>query len=307
MPSFSRLAFLWLPGAFAVQSYGGRGAVDSVTESGPHASGAWFQPTYYASGQGYGCLAGHNEGGRHQQVADLDGCKALCINDPLCQSIDYYDSNYGAGSDLCNIGYAQMTDASQITDTLGCNYYSFDRTASEQTAAAVGDPHLTNIYGQRFDLKQPGLHAMLSIPRGAAPHDALLRVNALAIHEGHACSDVYFKTINFTGRWVDAARARDGGSGGDGVGVQHCAAQRPSGSSTGWTTYGAVDLKVVWGRTSGNIVYLNLFVRNLRSTGRAVGGLLGEDDHSAASTPPPSCEKMFSLSVKSASRGLVVN
>merc|ERR1719343_1448385 len=34
-------------------------------------------------------------------------------------------------------------------------------------AGATGDPHMTNILGQRFDLIHPGQHALLQIPKGA--------------------------------------------------------------------------------------------------------------------------------------------
>merc|ERR1712007_364939 len=64
--------------------------------------------------------------------------------------------------------------------------------ATAPAVAAVGDPHMQNILGQRFDLAQPGEHTLLQIPRGASASDALLRVTADAKHEGGACSDMYF-------------------------------------------------------------------------------------------------------------------
>jgi len=102
-------------------------------------SPTWSQPSYYTSGTGYGCCRSNNDGGSFT-VADLDECKTLCINDPSCQSIDYYDENYKNGCCFCNIGYAQMTSASEITGTVGCNYYDFSRAAYDAASTAAPEP-----------------------------------------------------------------------------------------------------------------------------------------------------------------------
>merc|ERR1719188_1444763 len=70
---------------------------------------------------------------------------------------------------------------------------------------ATGDPHLQNILGQRFDIMNPGRYSLLQIPRGASDSDTLLHVQADVNHEGDACSDMYFKTLNITGEWACAA------------------------------------------------------------------------------------------------------
>jgi len=81
--------------------------------------------------------------------------------------------------------------------------------AAANAVAATGDPHMQNIFGQRFDLMQPGKHTLLQIPRAASDSDALLRVMADAEHEGGACADMYFKALNITGEWV-SAHQKDG-------------------------------------------------------------------------------------------------
>ena len=45
-------------------------------------------------------------------------------------------------------------------------------------ASAVGDPHLQNVHGERFDLMKPGKHVLINIPRGMSAENALLRVEA---------------------------------------------------------------------------------------------------------------------------------
>merc|ERR1719310_2407476 len=66
-----------------------------------------------------------------------------------------------------------------------------------------GDPHLQNIFGQRFDLMQPGTHTLMTIPRAVDPlEDALFRVTARADYLGGHCADMYFMELNVTGQWV---------------------------------------------------------------------------------------------------------
>jgi len=71
-------------------------------------------------------------------------------------------------------------------------------------ASAVGDPHLQNIHGERFDLMKAGKHVLINIPRGMSADNALLRVQADARRLGGHCADMYFQELNVTGSWADA-------------------------------------------------------------------------------------------------------
>jgi len=42
--------------------------------------------------------------------------------------------------------------------------------------SATGDPHLQNVFGERFDVMRPGRHVLISIPRGTSAEGAMLRV-----------------------------------------------------------------------------------------------------------------------------------
>ncbi|CAK0861843.1 unnamed protein product [Prorocentrum cordatum] len=82
--------------------------------------------------------------------------------------------------------------------------------ASSPTASsATGDPHLQNMFGQRFDLARPGISVLVRVPRGMPVEDALLVVKADARRLGARCSDIYFQEINVTGTW--AHKAQPGG------------------------------------------------------------------------------------------------
>ncbi|CAK0812939.1 unnamed protein product [Prorocentrum cordatum] len=155
------------------------------------------------------------------------------------------------------------------------------------TAAAVGDPHLVNIYGERFDLLKVGKHLLVEVPQFAAESATLLAVAAVAQRLGDACSDVYFVSLNVTGKWADGVR--EGGF--------HYTAKQPQAhrKGTGWLSFHSIQLKTVWGRTGGGISYLNLFVKNLGKSGYPVGGLLGGGDHSSVTKGVLRCKRELVL------------
>eukprot|EP00959_Pyramimonas_sp_CCMP1952_P090597 1896644-Pyramimonas_sp.AAC.1 len=64
--------------------------------------------------------------------------------------------------------------------------------------SATGDPHLQNVYGERFDLMKSGNHVLINIPKGMRAEKALLRVQADARRMGGSCADMYFVEINVT-------------------------------------------------------------------------------------------------------------
>jgi len=151
---------------------------------------------------------------------------------------------------------------------------------------AVGDPHLQNIYGERFDLMMPGRHVLINIPRGAPVENALLQVEAEARQMGGKCADMYFQELNITGSWVEATKKSGG---------LHFKADDVDGGKMDWAVFGKLTLKVVHGRTQQGIQYLNLYVKHIDRTGLAVGGLLGEDDHSQVMISPKDCAQTLSL------------
>jgi len=152
-------------------------------------------------------------------------------------------------------------------------------------AAAVGDPHLQNVHGERFDLMKPGKHVLINIPRGVGAEKSLLHVQADARHLGGVCADMYFQEVNVTGSWASAKKA-----GGYHYSVKHGDVETPE-----WVAFGKVGLKVVHGRTDSGLSYLNVYVKHLGRAGFAVGGLLGEDDHEDVITPSANCAKSMSL------------
>jgi hypothetical protein len=152
-------------------------------------------------------------------------------------------------------------------------------------ASAVGDPHLQNIHGERFDLMKAGKHVLINIPRGTSAEAAFLRVQADARRLGGQCADMYFQQLNVTGSWAEAKQA----------GGLHYSVSQHDAKIPEWVAFSKVELKVVHGRTDSGLLYLNLYVKHLGRAGFAVGGLLGEDDHEDVSTPPVSCAQRMAL------------
>jgi len=113
----------------------------------------------------------------------------------------------------------------------------------------------------------------------------LLRVEAEARHLGERCADMYFQELNITGAWVDAKGA---------VGL-HFRAQGVRNEHPQWLKFGSVELKVAHGHTKQGVQYLNFYVKHLGSAGFAVGGLLGEDDHTKEAMPSQACARGLSL------------
>ena len=152
-------------------------------------------------------------------------------------------------------------------------------------ASAVGDPHLQNVHGERFDLMKAGKHVLVNIPRGVGADSALLRVQADARRLGGHCADMYFQQLNVTGSWAEAKQA----------GGYHYSVSQHDAKSPEWVAFGKVELKVVHGRTDSGLLYLNLYVKHLGRAGFAVGGLLGEDDHEDVSIAPDACAQRTAL------------
>jgi len=140
---------------------------------------------------------------------------------------------------------------------------------------------------------KPGRHVLIQIPRWEPAQNTLLRVDAMARRLGGQCSDMYFQRLNITGAWAEAKQP----------GGYHYDSHSVPIDSPEWIHFEKIELKVVQGRTDRDIQYLNFYVKHLgfaQRAGFAVGGLLGEDDHTYAETPPPACEQRLSLLAQSA-------
>jgi len=164
-----------------------------------------------------------------------------------------------------------------------CSYQVPDdgSTLPAPQASATGDPHLQNVHGERFDLMRPGQFVLINVPRGAPINNALLTVEADAQRLGEYCGDLYFQTLRVTGKWANSSL--------------HFDAQAVHDETPRWSKFGPVELKVAYGRTDKGLKYLNFYVKHLWRAGAAVGGLLGEDDHTEEAEAEAECRKHIAL------------
>jgi len=188
--------------------------------------------------------------------------------------------NAGGWCAACISGYSWVSGTGCVATT---------STAAPGSISATGDPHLQNVHGERFDLMKLGKHVLINIPQGEPAEKTLLRVEAEARRLGGKCADTYFQEMNITGAWVNA-RTRTEQTDGLFISAQGVRDELPD-----WMEFGKVELKVVHGRTRQGLSYLNFYVKHLGRSGFAVGGLLGEDDHTEAATHSEACSQTLSL------------
>jgi hypothetical protein len=234
-------------------------------------------------------------------VSTVEECLSAALADSSCVDLIQTNAPHGfnsaegwsisckcSSSTLCPLG----TDSIKPTSVFN-NIYQYIETPTPSptpqpapggggSAQATGDPHLTNVLGQRFDLQREGWHTLVQIPQAAEPEAALLTVEAEARQMGAACADMYFQSLNLTGRWVGYQ------------GRVFSVGRVAKNESQRWLRYGKVEMKVVQGHTKSGIEYLNFFVRHLKLAGYPVGGILGMDDHTAAASPSEKCRKRVS-------------
>jgi len=145
--------------------------------------------------------------------------------------------------------------------------------------SAVGDPHLVNLRGERFDIYEPGSFVLVQLPRGAEPASTLLLVEAGAAVVGGPCS-VFFQTVTISGAWTNQTEP-----------LLFTADPHSKPSSTfhsvQWMQFGLVGVKVIHWRKE--VDFLDIYVKNVGQTGHTVGGLLGSDDHKELAPMPREC------------------
>ncbi|CAK0878003.1 unnamed protein product, partial [Prorocentrum cordatum] len=173
-------------GATPAASWTSLGSGDCLTSSG-------VTPLRYYNGAAGGAMSD-------------DECKAACEGFSWCEALSR-NNHHVCGGKCCvlYVGYGGpdpgvISDWSQqflgnptnIGDTtagfslpVGCT-----RITRPASASAVGDPHLQNIYGQRFDLMKTGRHVLINVPKGNV-ENTLLRVDADAERLGGQCADIY--------------------------------------------------------------------------------------------------------------------
>lgn len=83
----------------------------------------------------------------------------------------------------------------------------FNAGVSGGAVSVRGDPHVTNMAGQTFDVRRVGTHRLIAIPQGFEFEEAdgsLLYVDASVESAGSACEGLYVKSVRARGRWLNS-------------------------------------------------------------------------------------------------------
>jgi hypothetical protein len=124
--------------------------------------------------------------------------------------IHFWRSNYASTSgfsiealDRDGVSVGQVYDVGSRSGLSAIAPFSTSNNQAPANPSAVGDPHLTNLRGERFDIHD-GTHRLVHYPRGAPQAEALLVVEARAVDMGRKsdCYSVYLDSVKIYGKWV---------------------------------------------------------------------------------------------------------
>lgn len=90
--------------------------------------------------------------------------------------------------------------------TAGGQWCSIHDDADDDSVGGNGDPHITNIRGQHFDVLQAGRFSLLSLTpkvnKIASGSEPLLRLDGIISRVADECSEAYTKNISLSGAWI---------------------------------------------------------------------------------------------------------
>jgi len=188
----------------------------------------------------------------------------------------------------------------------------------------TGDPHVTTVAGEKFDIVVEGQHTLLDLSQES---DKLLTVQvALEKKDSASCEDLYINDVFVSGKWLGLSkslqinagalhdldvplrlRAADGAwqnyeDAGDSITLSP--AEGPYPEAVAYKMNLAQDafhkagfevrfdpIKMqVYHAVAEDIAWLDVHLMGLSELDMDIGGLLGFDDHTAAATLPKACQ-----------------
>lgn len=191
--------------------------------------------------------------------------------------------------------------------------------------SAHGDPKVSNLHGERFEILQLGTFSLLTVSEGVPARR--LSLDATIDRAGEMCGATYIKNLTMTGSWMQTSvrvraasevvklKALEVAFGGDDwikapvAHKQSPQVTRADKKNIHFDVHG-VQIKVSIDahrirkngiKTNSFANFLNVNVDGLhkvRATGANLGGLLAYDDHSFAMTEPDECKKGNLMNLK---------
>jgi len=237
-----------------------------------------------------------------QAVNRVDSCKTWRINrvnddsDPLFRgvpnslSVDYaVDDAEGVTKHLSLPDMRLYGD--QQVEAMKSEGYD-----ASSAASVVGDPHVQNLQGEKFDIMVTGRVSLLEYPRKAVNHK--VRVNAFVARVGR-CEQTFIEQIDIMGSWVSSSSgvsrisiaARPGNN--HSFVIRHDDAEwNPANSPAVFRFPENFQIDVQLNRHH-DWNFLEISAHGLQSLQEEVGGVLGLDSHDTISTER-TCEGLAS-------------
>jgi len=211
--------------------------------------------------------------------------------------------------DGCYSGICQPLCSEKCEGSCRC----YEDPANLGSPSASGDPHMTNVLGEHFNLGRVGEVELLKVPRGAMASEMNFSMHAFVEDFGETvqrCLEApYMTSLTFRGKWFGDrpvfADMRDGNLVAF-VGDQELQRQRnplvvgrisdSKNVSIHMPNEGHVVIRIGGARI--DVVrdvrpvhfFLNMQARSLSELGDSIGGILGQDDHSNYAKKPD-CDK----------------
>jgi hypothetical protein len=184
---------------------------------------------------------------------------------------------------------------------------------TQATATAIGDPHLVNARGEHFSIFESGTVEFIRVPYELRADDAefTLRANIQSFGEGDECKEAHYITgLLFDGSWFEGKPLKVN------VDVAHPGATKkemkvsfggvpvlpstePIDLGNGMFLHMHNNTNMALNVAGANFAadlqwyFLNVELSSLPKLAEKIGGLLGEDDHSAVSKKPSGCDRVL--------------
>jgi len=179
-------------------------------------------------------------------------------------------------------------------------------------ADATGDPHVSNIRGESFDVKRAGWYTFVQIPRALSPAQApQFRVDANVEPRHDICGELYIREVHLTGKMMQQfivglnftlrTQLLEPSLLVNGIPLVDAQLPSPLVSVTKHTAEvhtGGIVSYLSMARAGCCYPYLNYrasFSKTAFKDHSEIGGLLGQDGHSEVATWPEHCQKKVKL------------
>jgi len=163
-----------------------------------------------------GKIKGYTKGGGLSKNA----CREVCRMEAQCKFYAHWDKKgqkYSGMSNACFLYKGNCVEKNKLnkgnknelwqiirttTTTTLATTTPEEATTAPDVASAVGDPHISTVSGDKYDLSKPGHVELMTIPAGASAEDALLKITGETEQIGSRDADLWIRRVHVEGQWM---------------------------------------------------------------------------------------------------------